>query len=76
MWSKFLGQPRKTMNAMYNRVWRRVHGSPRFGRTDLTDLKVRMSLHVPSLDCYMRRARLKYLLRIVPAKLPALLALL
>eukprot|EP00973_Karenia_brevis_P068842 9570442-Karenia_brevis.AAC.1 len=61
---------------MYNKVWRRVHGTPRYSRSDITDLGVRLKLGIPSIDCYVRQKRLKYLVRLCRAALPPLMALL
>eukprot|EP00973_Karenia_brevis_P055194 7674773-Karenia_brevis.AAC.1 len=61
---------------MYNKVWRRVYGKPRHGRSDITDVGVRIELCIPSLDCYVRRKRLKYLIRMCQLDLPPLMALL
>eukprot|EP00973_Karenia_brevis_P006048 822141-Karenia_brevis.AAC.1 len=61
---------------MYNRVWRRVYGKPRHGRSDVTDVRVRVEMCIPSLDCYVRKRRLKYLTRMCKLDLPPLMALL
>eukprot|EP00973_Karenia_brevis_P059468 8280170-Karenia_brevis.AAC.1 len=61
---------------MYNKVWRRVYGKPRHGKSDITNLKVRIELGIPSLDCIVRKRRLKYLVRLSMSDLPPLLALL
>lgn len=66
-WSTFCGQPRRIINVVYNRVWRRVDGNPRFARTSVSDEQVRSRLGAPSIDCYIRRKRLIYLTRIPPA---------
>ena len=76
IWGSFCGQPRRIINVMYNRVWRRVDGNPRFARTSVSDEDVRSRLGVPSIDCCIRRKRLIYLTRLSPADLPPLLALL
>eukprot|EP00973_Karenia_brevis_P056167 7811244-Karenia_brevis.AAC.1 len=61
---------------MYNRVWRRVYGQPRFGKSNVTDVEIRCELRVPSIDCFVRKARLKYLARMCKLDLPPLMALL
>ena len=76
VWSKFDGRARSMLNTMYNKVWRRVYGKPRHCRSDITDVGVRVELGVPSLDCYVRRRRLKYLTRVCRLDLPPLMALL
>lgn len=64
---------------MYNRAMRRVAGVPRFCRESgaPSDLAVRLSLRVPSIDCVVMRCRLRYVGRVVrrnPATVTALLA--
>ena len=76
VWSRFDGRARSMLNTMYNRVWRRVYGKPRYGRSDISDVNVRIELSIPSLDCYMRERRLKYLSRMCKLDLPPLMALL
>ena len=76
IWSHFPYHIWRIVNTMYNRLWRRVYGQPRFGRTECSDYQVRTALGVPSLDCLVRKRRLKYLSRLAAVDLPALHALL
>ena len=46
------------------RVWRRIVGKPRYKRVSMSDVDVRSRLCIPSLDCLMRKKRLKYLARL------------
>ena len=39
-------------------------GDPRYGWTKMTDKEVRVALNVPSLDCCIRKRRLKYFSRL------------
>ena len=66
----------KTVNFVYMRVLRRTAGCMRFKRCE-SDLEVRRRLKVPSMECLLARARLRYVRRIVlrkPRTLTALLA--
>jgi hypothetical protein len=65
VWSKFEGKPRQTIQTMYMRVLRRILGRPRYKAGGVTDLFVRTKLIAMSIDCIMRRARLKYIARLV-----------
>ena len=76
IWSHFPYAIWRILNTMYNRLWRRLYGQPRFCHVDRSDLEIRMALGVPSLDCWVRRRRLKYLSRLAVVDLPALHALL
>ena len=58
VWSRFQGKPRNISNAVYMRVWRRILGDPRHGRTTWSDSQVRSMLQVPSIDTHVRRRRL------------------
>ena len=44
----------------------------RFSANATSDYDVRRSLHAPSIDCVVRRARLKYLSRLAAESLPQL----
>ena len=72
VWSSFQGKPRKILNAVYMRVWRRIAGDPRYQRTSWTDSQVRSLLQVPSIDTYLRRRRLVYLSRLAAVDFDAL----
>ena len=76
VWSKFAGKPRAILNSLYMRVWRRIIGDPKFRKTRWSDQQVRMVLDVPSLDCYIRKRRLKYLARLTQAQFDSLHAVL
>jgi len=76
VWSGVDSVSRRIVNSVYNRVWRRVLGKPRFGRTDVCDADVRAALRVPSIDCLIRKRRLLYVSRIAKAGIPSLHALL
>ena len=65
VWSKFEGKPRQTLHSMYMRVLRRILGQPRYAAGGITDRLVRTSLGALSIDCIARRARLKYIARLV-----------
>ena len=58
------------------KLWRRIVGSPRFSSSCYSDLEVRARLHVPSIDCLIRRNRLKYLGRLLRSDVRSLLAML
>ena len=60
VWSSFTRKARTIIYAMYMKVWRRIIGDPRFGRTRWNDREMRVALQMPSLDCFVRRCRLKY----------------
>ena len=66
----------KVLNAVYMRVLRRMAGCCNYGEKTISDIAVRKKLQLPSLDCLLVRARLRYLGRILRRKPPALLALL
>ena len=72
VWSSFEGKPRSIVNNMYMRLWRRIAGDPKFARTTWTDLQVRRWLDVPSIDCHLRRKRLKYFSRLARLDFAAL----
>jgi len=65
----------RTLNPVYMRVLRRICDNCRFGHSE-NDLLVRQSADVPSVDCLLLRARLKYLARVCRHKLDTLRALL
>ena len=65
----------KTINFVYMRVLRRIAGCIRFKRCE-SDLEVRRRLKVPSMECLLARARLRYVRRIVIRKPRTLIALL
>eukprot|EP00972_Heterocapsa_arctica_P108574 15988393-Heterocapsa_arctica.AAC.1 len=65
----------RVLSSVYMRVVRRVFASPRFGPDD-SDLTVRRRFRLPSVDCLLRRARLRFLGRVVLRQPPALLAIL
>ena len=58
------------------RVWRRVIGDPRCGKTTMTDQQVRERLGIESIDCMVRKKRLCYFSRLARAELEPLQALL
>ena len=72
IWSAFDGKPKAILNHVYMRLWRRIAGDPRFGRTTWSDIEIRQWLDVPSLSCYMRRRRLMYLSRLARVEFIAL----
>ena len=76
VWSTFVGPARSSLNIVYMKLWRRIAGCPRFERTTTSDFDVRVQLGVPSIDCLIRRRRLKYLSRISRCGIPSLQALL
>ena len=65
----------RTLSSVYMRAIRRVLTGPRFGPDD-SDLTVRRRFKVPSLDCLLRRARMRFLGRIVTRQPPAMLSIL
>ncbi|CAK0814249.1 unnamed protein product, partial [Prorocentrum cordatum] len=51
---------------VYMRVLRRIAGDPRFStKGEMTDLEVRLKLQMPSFDCPLMVARLRYFARLV-----------
>ena len=76
VWSSFCGKPRNILNMVYMKVWRRIAGEPKFGRTAWTDAQIRSMLQVPSIDTYLRQRRLRYLSRLASVHFDALHALL
>ena len=53
------------LNSTYMRVYRRIHGHCRYKANDnIADLAVRRIGGIPSIDCLLRRARLRFLARI------------
>ena len=76
VWSHCNCPVRKIINTKYNRLWRRIFGEPRFCRVESSDYEVRSALGIPSLDCFVRRRRLRYLSHLSAVNLPALRALL
>ena len=69
VWTEVSVGALKRLNGMYMRGLRRIGGWARIGRT-LPDLEVRRRLGVPSLDCLLARARLKYLRSVLAAPSP------
>ena len=65
----------KQLNSVYMRVLRRIANACRFGHGK-TDYEVRLQLGVPSVDCILMRARLRYFKRIAMTKPVSLMALL
>ena len=76
VWSTFSGSARRALNKVYMKLWRRIAGDPNFGSAKFSDLRVRQLLRIDSLDCAVRCRRLKYLSRIMHARVPELHALL
>ena len=76
VWSYFSGAPRRALNVVYMRVWRRIANCPRFNGQAGKDVEVRKALNVPSIDCYMRKRRLAYLCRLVACDVAPLLGIL
>ena len=76
VWSSFRNNVWKILNNVYSRLWRRVLGQPRFKSSPLRDCQVRKVLGIPSLDCVLRKRRLKYISRLARCELPPLHALL
>ena len=72
IWSNVAGKPYKILNNVYNKVWRRIFGDPRYTQVVNSDQNVRKTLGVPSLDCHLRRKRLLYLVRLARQSLPSL----
>ena len=66
----------RALNAVYMRALRRIGGHCNYGDSTISDINVRRKLQMPSLDCLMVRARLRYLGRLLRTMPPALLALL
>ena len=64
----------RSLNVMFMRVLRRIAGEPRFERCAHTDVQIRSSLGFVSIDCWLSRARLRYLGRIINSKPKSLLA--
>ena len=53
------------LNQPYMRVLRRIAGHVRFSSGAIPDYQVRTLLAQPSIDCYLMKARLNYLKRVV-----------
>mmetsp|Transcript_132726 Transcript_132726/g.264871 ORF Transcript_132726/g.264871 Transcript_132726/m.264871 type:complete len:539 (+) Transcript_132726:2-1618(+) len=75
-WPEFAGKPRRRLNAMYMKCWRRIVGDPQYRRTKYSDLQVRTLLQVVSIDCLIRQRRLLYFARVARAGIEPLIALL
>lgn len=65
----------KILNAVYMRVVRRTANRCRFEKTQ-SDLQVRVMLKLPSIECVLMRARLRYLKRVLKTAPRALVAIL
>ena len=76
VWSRCDGIARRQLNTIYMKLWRRIANKSRYRAGCGSDLSIRESLDIPSLDCLLRRNRLKYLSRVFAANVPALEALL
>ena len=76
VWPVLLGPSRRLLNNVYMRLWRRIADRARFKAGSSSDVEVRRSLGVVSLDCLVRKRRLKYLGRLLRAGIPALTAML
>jgi hypothetical protein len=66
------------LNQPYMRVLRRIAGHVRFSSGAIPDYQVRTLLAQPSIDCYLMKARLNYLKRVIrnnPRSLTAILHL-
>lgn len=66
----------RTLNAVYMRVLRRIAGHCSFGEKTISDIEVRRQLQMPSLDCFLVRARLRYLARLLRMRPASLLSFL
>ena len=66
----------KVLNGPYMRLLRRLAGAMRFDATARSDLRVRLDLDMPSIDCVLIKRRLVYAARLLEAGPSALLALL
>lgn len=66
----------RALNNVYMRVMRRIADKMRFSADAMSDLNVRTSLRVPSVDCRLLKMRLLYLLRVLQSHPLTLLALL
>ena len=58
------------------RLLRRILGDPRFRKTRFSDVQVRLTLGIESLDCLVHKRRLCYLARVANCDVEPLLALL
>ena len=65
----------RELSNVYMRVIRRVFNCPRLGPSE-TDLEVRVCTKVPSIDCLLCRARLRFLGRILRRQPPQVVAFL
>ena len=72
IWSNFSGKARDMISNKYNKVWRKIAGLPRFDAKSRSDFDIRCILNVPSVDCVVRKRRLKYLYRLARANVPVL----
>ena len=67
----------RRLNSVYMRALRRIADEISYeGRSELNDLQVRRKLGVPSIDCLVQRARLKYAARLETTRPRALVAVL
>ena len=63
----------RKLNSVYMRVLRRIAGEMRYGQKPcMRDIEVRIAFGIPSIDCRLRKMRLRYLSRML-AKGPAAL---
>ena len=77
VWSSLSSWALTKLNVMYMRVLRRIAGAVRFNAdSGMTDLQVRVMLVVPSIECYISRLRLSYLVSLVSSPAHTLKALL
>ena len=65
----------RVSSGVYMIVIRRIFTGPRFGPS-ASDIAVRREFGIPSVDCLIRRARLRFLGRLVLHQPPSLIALL
>jgi len=65
----------RELSCVYMRAIRRVFSCPRFGPSE-TDLEVRRRAKIPSVDCLLCRARLRFLGRILRRQPPQVVAFL
>jgi len=73
-WPKLKLKARNTINAVYMRLWRRIAGDPQCQNVTKTNREIRQMLQIPSIDCYLRKRRLKYAARVIKNGPPALIA--
>ena len=60
VWTVFAGKPRRIINSAYMKIWRRIANLHWKGKSSgIKDVTLRIELQVKSIDCVVRRRRLR-----------------